>query len=92
MVEEAADEVRVHYDPATHRVITMDVLNFSARVQAAFGPTLTYTGRTDPQRLEGLHGLPLRATFVTVLRDIGVEIGRVAHPLACPKGLICLEK
>jgi uncharacterized protein YuzE len=59
VAEEAADEVWVRYDPATHRVITLDVLNLSARVRAAFGPTLTYTERTDPQCLEGLHGLPL---------------------------------
>jgi len=59
VAEEAADEVWVRYDPKTRRVITVDVLNFSARVHAAFGPTLTYTERTDPQRLESLHGLPL---------------------------------
>lgn len=59
MAEEAADEVWVRYDPKTRRVITVDVLNFSARVRAAFGPTLTYTERTDPERLESLHGLPL---------------------------------
>jgi uncharacterized protein YuzE len=59
VAEEAADEVWVRYDPQTRRVITVDVLNFSARVRAAFGPTLTYTERTDPQRLESLHGLSL---------------------------------
>lgn len=61
VAEEAADEVWVRYDPQTHRVVTVDVLNFSARVREAFGPTLTYTERTDPQRLEGLHGLSLPA-------------------------------
>jgi len=59
VAEEAADEVWVRYDPETRRVITVDVLNFSTRVRAAFGPTLTYTERTDPQGLESLHGLPL---------------------------------
>jgi hypothetical protein len=59
LAEEAAADVWVRYDPKTHRVITVDVLSFSARVRAAFGPTLTYTERTDPQRLEALHGLPL---------------------------------
>lgn len=59
VAEEAADEVWVRYDPQTRRVITVDVLNFSARVREAFGPTLTYTERTDPQRLEALHGLPI---------------------------------
>jgi hypothetical protein len=59
LAEEAADEVWVRYDPKTRRVMTVDVLNFSARVCEVFGPTLTYTERTDPQRLEALHGLPL---------------------------------
>ena len=61
VAEEAADEVWVRYDPITRRVITVDVLNFSARVHAAFGPTLTYTERTDPERLQALQGLPLPA-------------------------------
>jgi len=61
VAEEAADDVWVRYDPHTRRVITVDVLNFSARVRAVFGPTLTYTERTDPQRLESLHGLSLPA-------------------------------
>lgn len=61
VAEEAADEVWVRYDPQTRRLITVDVLNFSARVREAFGPALTYTERTDPQRLEALPGLPLPA-------------------------------
>jgi uncharacterized protein YuzE len=61
VAEEAADEVWVRYDPKTRRVITVDVLNFSARVREVFGQTLTYTERTDPQRLEALHGLSLPA-------------------------------
>jgi uncharacterized protein YuzE len=59
VAEEAADEVWVRYDSKTRRVLTVDVSNFSARVRAAFGPRLTYSERTDPQRLENLHGLPL---------------------------------
>lgn len=61
VAEEAADEVWVRYDPETQRVVTVDVLNFSLRVREAFGATLIYTERTDPQRLETLHGLPLGA-------------------------------
>jgi uncharacterized protein YuzE len=59
VAEEAADEVWVRYDPETRRVITVEVLNFSARVHEAFGPALTYNERIDRQRLESLHGLPL---------------------------------
>ena len=58
VAEEAADELWVRYDPKTRRVITVDVLNFSSRIRAAFGPTLTYTERTDPERLQALQGLP----------------------------------
>jgi uncharacterized protein YuzE len=59
VAEEATDEVWVRYDPQTRQVISVDVLNFSARVRETFGLALTYTERTDPQRLETLHGLPL---------------------------------
>jgi uncharacterized protein YuzE len=61
VAEEAADEVWVRYDLQTRQVISVDILNFSARVREAFGPTLAYTERTDPQRLEALLGLPLPA-------------------------------
>jgi hypothetical protein len=59
VAEEAADEVWVRYDPDTRRVITVDVLNFSKRVQGVFGPNLLYTERTDPQRIKSLATLPL---------------------------------
>lgn len=61
VAEEAADEVWVRFDPQTHKVVTVDVLNFSARVREAFGAGLTYTERTDPQRLSALAGFPLPA-------------------------------
>ncbi len=54
VAEEAADEVWVRYNVDTGRVITLDVLNFSTRVHAAFGPELIYVERDDPQRLESL--------------------------------------
>lgn len=57
VAEEAGDEIWVRYDPETHEVITMDVLHFSSRVHDAFGPSLTYTERTDQQRLASLYGL-----------------------------------
>jgi uncharacterized protein YuzE len=59
VAEEAADEIWVRYDLDTQRVMTVDFLNFSARVRAAFGPQLTYAERADPQRLEALQ--PFRA-------------------------------
>jgi len=54
VAEEAADEIWVRYEEDTQRVVTVDILNFSQRVRATFGPRLTYTERTDPQRLEAL--------------------------------------
>ena len=59
VAEEAADEIWVRYDLDTHRVVTVDFLNFSGRVRAAFGPQLAYAERADPQRLEVLQ--PFRA-------------------------------
>ncbi len=61
VAEEAAEAVGVRYDPKSRWVITVDGLNVSARVRAAFGPALTSTERIDPQRLETLHGLPVPA-------------------------------
>ena len=68
VAEEAADEIWVRYDPDTHRVVTVDILNFSARVRAAFGPQLTYAERIDPERLQSLQ--PFRA-----LQDDGDATG-----------------
>ncbi|MGC8780719.1 MAG: DUF2283 domain-containing protein [Anaerolineae bacterium] len=54
VAEEAADEIWVRYEEDTRRVVTVDILNFSERVKATFGPQLVYTERTDLQRLEAL--------------------------------------
>lgn len=57
VAEEAADEIWVRFEPETHRVVSVEVLNFSKRVHQVFGPSLTYTERTDPERLVSLVGL-----------------------------------
>ena len=57
VAEEAADEIWVRYEPESHRVVSIDVLNFSKRVHEVFGPSLIYTERTDPDRIESLVGL-----------------------------------
>lgn len=54
VAEEAADDLWVRYDPDTHSVVTVDVLNYFDRVRATFGPQLTYRERADSQRLEEL--------------------------------------
>jgi len=59
VAEEAANEIWVRYEEDPHRVVTVDILNFSERVLATFGPRLAHTERTDPQRLEALE--PLKA-------------------------------
>ncbi len=43
VAEEAADEVWVRYNSSTHKIVTVEVLNFSKRAQAVFGPELTYS-------------------------------------------------
>jgi len=59
VAEEAGDEVWVRYESQTRRVVSVEVLNLSARVKEAFGPSLTYTERGDEDRLAALHGLSL---------------------------------
>lgn len=61
IAEEAADEIWVRFNPETHRVLTIDVLNFSKRVRDVFGSNLLYSESTDPQRIQSLAGLPLGA-------------------------------
>jgi uncharacterized protein YuzE len=54
LAEETADDVWVRYDQKTKKVITVDVLNFSHRVQAAFGSSLTYSERMDSDMITAL--------------------------------------
>lgn len=61
VAEEVGDEVWVRYDPNTHEVITLEVLHFSTRIYEAFGPSRTYTERTDPQQLTSLDPAILKA-------------------------------
>ncbi len=56
VAEEMADEVWVRFDPSTKQIITIDVLNFSMRLQANWGTELIYQERTDLSRLETLLG------------------------------------
>jgi uncharacterized protein YuzE len=59
LAEEAADDIWVRYDPKTHQLITMDILNFSSRLHTVFGPALLYNEQTMPDRLEDLKALLL---------------------------------
>lgn len=56
IAEEMADEVWVRFDPQTKQIITLDVLNFSLRLQSNWGMPFIYEERTDPSRLEHLLG------------------------------------
>jgi len=49
IAEEALDDIWVRFDPDNNKVITVDVLNFSSRLESAFGPSMKYTERTDPE-------------------------------------------
>jgi uncharacterized protein YuzE len=62
VAEEAAEEIWVRFDAQTHRILTIDIHNFSKRLTAAFGSSLTYTERIDPERLTILTGIPLPNT------------------------------
>lgn len=59
LAEEAADDVWVRYDPQTQEIITIDILNLSARIHTLFGPEVLYTERTASDRLEELKALLL---------------------------------
>ena len=54
VAEEVDDEVWIRFDPETNRILTIDVHHFSMRLESAFGPSLIYTERSDPERLEEL--------------------------------------
>jgi uncharacterized protein YuzE len=51
IAEEVSDGVFVRYDPDTRRVIDVEFLDFSARVDDVFGPNLTYLGSERPERV-----------------------------------------
>ena len=59
IAEEAADEVWVRYDLNTAHIITIDVLNFSAKLENTYGPELIYQERDDIDYLTELVGLSL---------------------------------
>ncbi|RIK33279.1 MAG: hypothetical protein DCC55_35260 [Chloroflexi bacterium] len=59
LAEEAADDVWVRFDPETHEIITIDILNFSARIHTLFGPDILYSEQTAPDRLEELKSVLL---------------------------------
>jgi hypothetical protein len=46
-----SDGVFVRFDPDTRRVINVEFLDFSARVDDVFGPNLTYLGSERPERV-----------------------------------------
>jgi len=49
IAEEALDDIWVRFDPENSKVITIDVLNFSTRLETVFGSSMKYTERTDPE-------------------------------------------
>jgi uncharacterized protein YuzE len=51
VAEEVSDGVFVRYDPDTRRVINVEFLDFSARVDEIFGPDMTYLGSERPERV-----------------------------------------
>lgn len=51
IAEEVSDGVFVRFDPKTRRVINIEFLDFSARVDDVFGPDMTYLGSERPERV-----------------------------------------
>ena len=51
IAEETADEVFVRFDPTTQQVISVEFLDFQARLEEVFGPELKYLGSEQPERL-----------------------------------------
>jgi len=49
IAEEAADDVWVRFDPESKKVITIDFLNFSSRLESIFGSSMKYSERNDPE-------------------------------------------
>ena len=51
IAEEVDDEVFVRYDPETHKVISLEFLNFQERIANIFGPDIKYFGSEKPERI-----------------------------------------
>jgi uncharacterized protein YuzE len=50
IAEEIADEVFVRFNPETHKIITIEFLNMSARLTDAFGAELKFLESAMPER------------------------------------------
>jgi uncharacterized protein YuzE len=54
IAEEAIDDIWVRFDPENSKIITIDVLNFSSRLENTFGSSMKYTERTDQELISQL--------------------------------------
>ena len=51
IAEEMGDEVFVRFEPDTRGIVDIEFLNFSARLEEAFGPEMQYLGTGQEERL-----------------------------------------
>ncbi len=51
IAEEVGDEVFVRFEPDTHEIVDVEFLNFSARLEEAFGPEMKYIGSKREERI-----------------------------------------
>jgi uncharacterized protein YuzE len=51
IAEEVGEEVFVRFDPDTHKIVDIEFLNFSARLEEAFGPEMKYIGSGLEERV-----------------------------------------
>jgi len=51
IAEEVGDEIFVRFKPDTHEIVDIEFLNFSARLEEAFGPEMKYIGSGQEERV-----------------------------------------
>jgi uncharacterized protein YuzE len=56
IAEEAGDDIFVRFDPDTYEIVDIEFLNFSARLQEAFGPQIKYLSSGREERVLPLPG------------------------------------
>jgi len=51
IAEEVGNEVFVRFEPDDHKIVDIEFLNFSARLEEAFGPEMKYIGSGREERV-----------------------------------------
>ena len=51
IAEEVGDGIFVRFEPDAHEIVDIEFLNFSARLEEAFGPEMKYIGSGQEERV-----------------------------------------